>query len=153
MIVLYGQLAQLGEHLPCTQGVKGSNPLFSTISSNLKRKLKGGYRAHWKLNKICVKQKIENESSIRSYQVEIFESQDKFFWKESLRVNNTTIHRETRKHSLRVINNSGRKSVNASRRTQLKGQVRKSIRRMPWHWEPKKDVTSCDKLRAGANIR
>jgi len=34
-----------------------------------------------------------------------------------------------------------------------KGQVTKSIRWMPWHWEPKKDVTSCDKLRAGANIR
>ena len=27
---IYGELAQLGEHLPCTQGVKGSNPLFST---------------------------------------------------------------------------------------------------------------------------
>ena len=27
------------------------------------------------------------------------------------------------------------------------GQARKSIRRMPWHWEPKKDVTSCEKLR------
>ena len=25
-----GGIAQLGEHLPCTQGVKGSNPLFST---------------------------------------------------------------------------------------------------------------------------
>ena len=23
---------------------------------------------------------------------------------------------------------------------------------MPWHWEPKKDVTSCEKLRGGANI-
>jgi len=22
---------------------------------------------------------------------------------------------------------------------------------MPWHWEPKKDVTSCDKLRGAAN--
>ena len=27
------------------------------------------------------------------------------------------------------------------------GQVNKSIRRMPWHWEPKKDVISCEKLR------
>ena len=27
---VYGELAQLGEHLPCTQGVKGSSPLFST---------------------------------------------------------------------------------------------------------------------------
>ena len=26
-------------------------------------------------------------------------------------------------------------------------QAKKSIWRMPWHWEPKKDVTSCDKLR------
>ena len=24
---------------------------------------------------------------------------------------------------------------------------------MPWHWEPTKDVISCDKLRAGANNR
>ena len=24
---------------------------------------------------------------------------------------------------------------------------------MPWHWEPKKDVISCDKLRVGANDR
>ena len=30
---------------------------------------------------------------------------------------------------------------------ELEGQVEKSIRRMPWHWEPKKDVTSCEKLR------
>ncbi len=30
---------------------------------------------------------------------------------------------------------------------QAKGQVKKGIRRMPWHWEPKKDVTSCEKLR------
>ena len=29
---LYGELAQLGEHLPCTQGVKGSSPLFSTMN-------------------------------------------------------------------------------------------------------------------------
>ena len=28
---LHGELAQLGEHLPCTQGVKGSNPLFLSL--------------------------------------------------------------------------------------------------------------------------
>ena len=28
-----------------------------------------------------------------------------------------------------------------------RGQANKGTRRMPWHWEPKKDVTSCDKLR------
>ena len=35
----------------------------------------------------------------------------------------------------------------------LIGQARKSARGMPWHQEPTKDVTSCDKLRGGANIR
>ena len=33
------------------------------------------------------------------------------------------------------------------------GQANKSARGMPWHQEPKKDVTSCDKLRVGANNR
>ena len=28
----YGGVAQLGEHLPCKQGVKGSNPFISTAS-------------------------------------------------------------------------------------------------------------------------
>ena len=32
-----------------------------------------------------------------------------------------------------------------------KVQANKSIRRMPWHREPKKDVTSCDKPRGAAN--
>ena len=30
-------------------------------------------------------------------------------------------------------------------------QAKKSTRRMPWHQEPKKDVTSCDKPRGVAN--
>ena len=30
---------------------------------------------------------------------------------------------------------------------EVNDQVKKSIRRMPWHWEPKKDVISCEKLR------
>ena len=29
----------------------------------------------------------------------------------------------------------------------VSGQVNKSTGRMPWHWEPMKDVTSCEKLR------
>ena len=32
------------------------------------------------------------------------------------------------------------------------GQAWKSTWWMPWHWEPKKDVISCDKRRGGANI-
>ena len=35
---------------------------------------------------------------------------------------------------------------------ELLGQAKKSARGMPWHQEPTKDVTSCDKLRGGANI-
>ena len=31
------------------------------------------------------------------------------------------------------------------------GQANKSARGMPWHQEPMKDVTSCDKLRGAAN--
>ena len=30
----YGGVAQLGEHLPCKQGVMGSNPIISTIPGN-----------------------------------------------------------------------------------------------------------------------
>ena len=32
-------------------------------------------------------------------------------------------------------------------------QAKKGAGRMPWHQEPKKDVTSCEKLRGGANIQ
>ena len=32
---LYGGIAQLGEHLPCKQGVKGSNPFISTDRQQL----------------------------------------------------------------------------------------------------------------------
>ena len=31
------------------------------------------------------------------------------------------------------------------------GQAKKSARRMPWHWEPMKDATSCDKPWGVAN--
>ena len=30
-------------------------------------------------------------------------------------------------------------------------QAKKSIRRMPWHREPTKDATNCDKLRGAVN--
>ena len=33
----------------------------------------------------------------------------------------------------------------------LNGQANKGAGRMPWHWEPMKDVISCDKLRGAAN--
>ena len=36
-------------------------------------------------------------------------------------------------------------------KTHWKGQAFKGTGRMPWHQEPTKDVTSCEKLRGGAN--
>ena len=36
---------------------------------------------------------------------------------------------------------------------EYKGQATKSAGGMPRHWEPKKDVTSCEKPRVGANNR
>ena len=32
-------------------------------------------------------------------------------------------------------------------------QAKKSVRRMPWHQEPMKDVTNCDKPRVAVNKR
>ena len=37
----YGGVAQLGEHLPCKQGVMGSNPIISTKGEKMER----GYTA------------------------------------------------------------------------------------------------------------
>ena len=31
------------------------------------------------------------------------------------------------------------------------GKAKKSAGRMPWHWEPKKDVINCDKLRGAVS--
>ena len=48
-----------------------------------------------------------------------------------------------------------RNSSNSRTRTKLENskevQANKSTGRMPWHREPTKDVTSCDKLRGAAN--
>ena len=51
--------------------------------------------------------------------------------------------RETRNS---LTNNSEKRPVQTLAQA-VNGQVNKSIRRMPWHWEPKKDVISCEKLR------
>ena len=33
LLIIYGGVAQLGEHLPCKQGVRSSNLLISTIQN------------------------------------------------------------------------------------------------------------------------
>ena len=35
---IYGGVAQLGEHLPCKQGVMGSNPIISTKGNEMEEK-------------------------------------------------------------------------------------------------------------------
>ena len=46
-----------------------------------------------------------------------------------------------------------KKSDKVAKTTLPVDQAKKSVGRMPWHQEPKKDVISCEKLRQGANIR
>ena len=50
---MYGGVAQLGEHLPCTQGVRSSSLLISTTGSAERRgrgpKTRADSEADWKL--------------------------------------------------------------------------------------------------------
>ncbi len=55
----------------------------------------------------------------------------------------TEMFRETSISNKSLILNNSKNQV---------GQARKSVGRMTWHQEPKKDVTSCDKPGLGANI-
>ena len=72
MSFIYGELAQLGEHLPCTQGVKGSNPLFSTTSASKTQKSmlcdeaaeSESANVPWKLNIYFVYKQVNNENEI-----------------------------------------------------------------------------------------
>ena len=43
------------------------------------------------------------------------------------------------------------KDCNAEKKKERKDQATKSIRRMPRYMAPRKDVTSCEKLRGAAN--
>ena len=42
----YGDIAQLGEHLPCKQGVRGSNPLISTVPSDSQMRMQESTRTY-----------------------------------------------------------------------------------------------------------
>ena len=46
--------------------------------------------------------------------------------------------------------NDGKAMITTPCENKERDQENKSIRRMPWHQEPKKDVTSCEKPRGGA---
>ena len=53
---LYGGVAQLGEHLPCKQGVMGSNPIISTRSESFTIMAKKMEEIHGKLNGLIAQQ-------------------------------------------------------------------------------------------------
>ena len=58
----------------------------------------------------------------------------------------------TTNESEKIIAGIPVKRINAETAKDSKhGQATKSAGRMPWHWEPMKDVISCDKLRGDAN--
>ena len=56
---LYGGIAQLGEHLPCKQGVKGSNPSIS-IRMQKHRILLCTLKIAYRKYKISLTQKIQD---------------------------------------------------------------------------------------------
>ena len=55
---LYGGVAQLGEHLPCKQGVMSSNLTVSIGVETLKCTLKTSYRDKLLINKFFIDQDI-----------------------------------------------------------------------------------------------
>ena len=100
--VLYGGIAQLGEHLPCKQGVRSSNLLISTID----------------LTEI--------------YDFVVSQVSRRF---KSLICQQATIDLT-----------KGQKHIENRITVYISGQETKGARRMPWHQEAKKDVTSNENL-------
>ena len=100
--VLYGGIAQLGEHLPCKQGVRSSNLLISTID----------------LTAIfdCVVSQVSPRF-------------------KSLICQQATIDLT-----------KGHKNIENRITVYISGQETKGARRMPWHQEATKDVTSNENL-------
>ena len=67
----------------------------------------------------------------------------------------TCFRRKARSKGAGGVFDGGRKAAGgneAERILRRAGQAGKSARGMPWHQEPTKDVTSCEKPRGGANI-
>ena len=142
----FGGLAQLGEHLPCKQGVESSNLLVSmpgvlrTPGESLKRRrLKGragvpeagGHLENSTLKPILKYRKIgktSEEAALRAAE-----------------------ERPQKTGPLATLGLK-REGKPAPLRCRERGHARKSTGRMPWHWEPTKDVISCEQLRGGANI-
>ena len=107
--VLYGGIAQLGEHLPCKQGVRSSNLLISTNDLTAIFDCVVGQVPFCFKSSICQKTAID------------------FF-----KVNHDLI--------------KGQKHIENRITVYISGQETKGARRMPWHQEATKDVTSNENL-------
>ena len=106
----YGGIAQLGEHLPCKQGVRSSNLLISTNDLTAIFDCVVGQVPFCFKSSIC--QKTANDLT-RVIKVD---------------------------KRIDIMNIENRITVYIS------GQETKGARRMPWHQEAKKDVTSNENL-------
>ena len=90
-------------------------------------------------------------------------SQSKVHWKLHIEIqkshNNDKTSEVQHASVVTAKKRNAKKEVNAitSKRRSLSNDKHrwlsiKSVGWMPWHWEPMKDVISCEKLRGGANI-
>ena len=84
---------------------------------------------------------LKTEQSNRKYEEQATEGNNKFLW-NFLRVTRT-ISKNSEACIIRTHENQSETFLVHKK----VGQAEKSARGMPWHQEPKKDVTSCDKLR------
>ena len=129
----------MGEHLPCKQGVRSSNLLISiSFMKFYKTFVEGsGFTVY-------VKQLHLENYTLTEIKISCFKNEEKV---------NFTDKRESIFEEKFLFNeNQEMNRYPAYANAGAKGQAKKSTGRMPWHWEPMKDVTSCDKLRLGANI-
>ena len=115
--VLYGGIAQLGEHLPCKQGVRSPNLLISTNDLTEISDFVVGQVSFCFKSLICQKTAID-----------------------FLKVKNDLTRVIKVDKRIDIMNIENRITVYIS------GQETKGARRMPWHQEAKKDVTSNENL-------
>ena len=61
----YGGVAQLGEHLPCKQGVMGSIPIISTSPEGRVAKLRGSFGKSFHHHTMVRLKRISKQASIK----------------------------------------------------------------------------------------
>ena len=128
-LIIYGGVAQLGEHLPCKQGVRSSNLLISTIDLTeiydfVVSQVSRSFRF------VICHQATNDLTEISNFVV----GQVPFCFK-------SLICQKTANDLTK-----GQKNIENRITVYISGQETKGARRMPWHQEAKKDVTSNENL-------